>query len=65
MQISYVGHASEWDATDIDGDLREGSVRVAYRKGGRTLAVATVGRDDASLEAEIAMERESFTGAGR
>jgi NADPH-dependent 2,4-dienoyl-CoA reductase/sulfur reductase-like enzyme/nitrite reductase/ring-hydroxylating ferredoxin subunit len=65
MQISYVGHASEWDATDIDGDLAEGNARVTYRKGGRTRAVATVGRDRASLDAEIAMERESFTGAGR
>jgi NADPH-dependent 2,4-dienoyl-CoA reductase/sulfur reductase-like enzyme len=55
--ISYVGHASSWDRTEIDGDLVGGEFRVDYFKGGSRLAVATVGRDLQSLEAEAAMER--------
>lgn len=56
-QISYVGHASRWDAEDIDGDVASGNAAVRYRLNGRALAVATLGRDRASLEAELALER--------
>ena len=55
--IAYVGHAAAWDRTDLHGDLAARDATVAYRRGGRTLAVATVGRDLASLEAEAAFER--------
>jgi NADPH-dependent 2,4-dienoyl-CoA reductase/sulfur reductase-like enzyme/nitrite reductase/ring-hydroxylating ferredoxin subunit len=56
--LSYVGHAESWDAIDIDGDLEAHDFAAAFRKGGRTLAVATMGRDHTALEAEVAMERE-------
>ena len=54
--ISYVGHAERWDTIDVRGDVAGGDGEVAYGLKGRTLAVATIGRDRASLEAEAAME---------
>jgi apoptosis-inducing factor 3 len=55
--ISYVGHATKWDAIEISGSLAEKSATVAFRSEGRIVAVATVFRDRESLEAELAMER--------
>ena len=56
--IRYVGHAERWDETRVIGDLAAGDAAVFYRVGGRTLAVATVGRDHVALEAEAALERD-------
>jgi hypothetical protein len=53
------GHAEKWDAVDIDGSLDAKDATVTYRRGGRILAVATVYRDTASLEAERDLERSS------
>jgi len=55
--ISYLGHAESWQRVDISGDLGALDCAVAFRSGDRTLALATIGRDRASLEAELAMER--------
>ena len=55
-QISYVGHAEKWDQVQIDGNLAAGDCAVTYKRGDRTLAVATVGRDLQSLREEGAME---------
>jgi NADPH-dependent 2,4-dienoyl-CoA reductase/sulfur reductase-like enzyme/nitrite reductase/ring-hydroxylating ferredoxin subunit len=57
-QVLYVGHAERWDSLDIDGSVAAGNCRIAYRGGGRTLAVATIGRDLDSLRAELALESE-------
>jgi apoptosis-inducing factor 3 len=57
VSIDYVGHATQWDAIDIDGDIAAHDVTLRYRKGGRTLAVATIFRGGASLAAEAAMQR--------
>lgn len=57
VTIAYVGRAESWDAVDIDGSLDARDAKVTYRKGGRTLAVATVGRDRQSLLAELKLER--------
>ncbi len=54
--INYVGHAEHWDNVVIDGALAAGDCAVTYRRGDRTLAVATIGRDMGSLEVELAME---------
>ena len=59
--IRYVGHAERWDNVEISGSLQDRDCAVAYNAGGRTLAVATIGRDRASLEAEVAMEAETMT----
>lgn len=55
--ISYVGHAEEWDRIDVAGSVEAHDCAVAFRRGEKTLAVATLGRDRLSLEAEVALER--------
>jgi 3-phenylpropionate/trans-cinnamate dioxygenase ferredoxin reductase subunit len=57
VTIAYVGHCEHWDRIDVAGDLSARDAAVAFRLGDRTLAVATVGRDGVSLEAEAAMEQ--------
>ncbi len=54
--IAYVGHAETWDDIAVEGDIAAGDCLVRFRKGGRTLAVASVFRDVESLKAELAME---------
>jgi NADPH-dependent 2,4-dienoyl-CoA reductase/sulfur reductase-like enzyme len=54
--INYVGHADHWDHADVTGDLAAGDGSVTYRAGASTLAVASVGQDRVSLEAEFALE---------
>jgi NADPH-dependent 2,4-dienoyl-CoA reductase/sulfur reductase-like enzyme/nitrite reductase/ring-hydroxylating ferredoxin subunit len=61
VTIRYVGHAERWDAVQIDGSLESQNCAVAYKRGGRTLAVATVGRDRASLAAELELERAAVS----
>jgi len=57
VPINYVGHAEKWDEIAIDGDIGAKDCLVRYKSGGRVLAVASIYRDVASLEAEITMER--------
>jgi len=54
--VNYVGHAEKWDEVSVDGSLEALDCTIEYRRGGKTLAVATIGRDLASLEAEARME---------
>jgi NADPH-dependent 2,4-dienoyl-CoA reductase/sulfur reductase-like enzyme len=56
VTINYVGHAERWDDVVIDGSLEARDCSVEYRRDGRTLAIATIGRDRPSLEAEVRME---------
>jgi len=58
VPINYVGHAEQWDEIAVDGDIAAKDCVVRYKAGGRTLAVASIYRDVASLQAEVAMERE-------
>jgi NADPH-dependent 2,4-dienoyl-CoA reductase/sulfur reductase-like enzyme/nitrite reductase/ring-hydroxylating ferredoxin subunit len=57
LTINYIGHAERWDRVDVAGELAVRDAAVAFRRAGKTLAIATIGRDHAGLEAEAAMER--------
>jgi NADPH-dependent 2,4-dienoyl-CoA reductase/sulfur reductase-like enzyme/nitrite reductase/ring-hydroxylating ferredoxin subunit len=57
VPINYVGHAEAWDEIVVDGSIKDRDCVVRYKQGGRVLAVASIYRDIASLEAELAMER--------
>ncbi|HEX9452130.1 MAG TPA: FAD-dependent oxidoreductase [Burkholderiales bacterium] len=59
LAINYVGHAEKWDAVEIDGSLDARDCAVTYKRGNRTLAVATIYRDQQSLQAELAMEQKA------
>ncbi len=54
--ISYIGHADEWDEAELDGSLKAGSATMRYRREGKLLAVATLGRDMDGLRAEQELE---------
>jgi len=53
LQIGYTGHASRWDATEIDGDVMKMDCAVSYMVGGRRRAMATINRDRQNLETEV------------
>jgi NADPH-dependent 2,4-dienoyl-CoA reductase/sulfur reductase-like enzyme/nitrite reductase/ring-hydroxylating ferredoxin subunit len=59
VPINYVGHAEVWDEIAIDGDIAARDCMLRYKSKGRVLAVASIYRDLASLEAELAMERKT------
>ncbi|MCC7008293.1 MAG: FAD-dependent oxidoreductase [Acidobacteria bacterium] len=56
VTIRYVGHAEQWDVVQVDGSLEARDATVTYLRDGRRLAVATVRRDRASLQAEVELE---------
>jgi NADPH-dependent 2,4-dienoyl-CoA reductase/sulfur reductase-like enzyme/nitrite reductase/ring-hydroxylating ferredoxin subunit len=56
VSLKYVGHAEHWDAIEIDGNLEANDCAVRYKQDGKTVAVATIGRDVQSLELEAVME---------
>jgi NADPH-dependent 2,4-dienoyl-CoA reductase/sulfur reductase-like enzyme/nitrite reductase/ring-hydroxylating ferredoxin subunit len=56
VPINYVGHAEKWDEITVDGDVAGRDCLLHYKRNGRVLAVASIYRDVASLEAELAME---------
>ena len=58
VTIRYVGHAERWDAVHIDGSLDRRDASVSFLRNGRRLAVATVGRDRESLQAEVELEKQ-------
>ncbi len=64
LAINYVGHAENWDAVEIDGSLDASDCAVTYKRGSRTLAVATIYRDLQSLQAELAMEQKASENQG-
>jgi NADPH-dependent 2,4-dienoyl-CoA reductase/sulfur reductase-like enzyme/nitrite reductase/ring-hydroxylating ferredoxin subunit len=56
IAIHYTGHAESWDLIEVEGDVGARDCKVSYRRGGKLLAVATVGRDAANLAAERELE---------
>jgi NADPH-dependent 2,4-dienoyl-CoA reductase/sulfur reductase-like enzyme len=59
VPINYVGHAQRWDETRIGGSIEGRDCLVEYRQNGRVLAFASIYRDLANLQHELAMERGS------
>jgi NADPH-dependent 2,4-dienoyl-CoA reductase/sulfur reductase-like enzyme len=57
--LNYIGHAEEWDKLELEGSIEDHDCKLSFQRAGKTLAVATVGRDRQSLESEVAMERSS------
>jgi NADPH-dependent 2,4-dienoyl-CoA reductase/sulfur reductase-like enzyme/nitrite reductase/ring-hydroxylating ferredoxin subunit len=57
VPINYVGHAEKWDEIAVEGSIAGKDCLVRCISGGRVLAVASIYRDIASLQAEVAMER--------
>ena len=57
VAINYVGHAESWDTVTVEGDVAAGDCLLRYRRDGRALATAAIGRDLDCLKAEVAMER--------
>ena len=60
VPINYVGHAEKWDEIAIDGDIAAKDCLLKYKSTGRVLAVASIYRDLASLQAELAMEQRTM-----
>ena len=60
VPINYVGHAEKWDEIAIDGDIAARDCLLKYKSSGRVLAVASIYRDLASLQAELDMERQAM-----
>ena len=58
IPINYVGHAEKWDELVVEGDIAGKDCLVRYKAAGRTLAAASIYRDVAGLQAELAMEQE-------
>lgn len=57
VSINYVGHAEKWDEAKVDGDAAKHEVAVRLKQGGQTKALATLFRDEESLEFEVAEAR--------
>jgi len=57
VSINYVGHAEKWDRVAVEGNAANRDVAVRFMRGEQALAVASIFRDEESLNAEIEMER--------
>jgi NADPH-dependent 2,4-dienoyl-CoA reductase/sulfur reductase-like enzyme/nitrite reductase/ring-hydroxylating ferredoxin subunit len=60
LRINYVGHAEKWDELAIEGDIPTKDCLLRFKRGGRLMAVASISRDLESLQAEVAMERQTL-----
>jgi NADPH-dependent 2,4-dienoyl-CoA reductase/sulfur reductase-like enzyme len=56
VAVNYVGHAEHWDTVEVHGSPKNRDCLVAYREASRIAAIATIGRDRASLDAELAFK---------
>ncbi len=59
VPVNYVGHAEKWDELAVEGNIAGKDCLLRFKRGGRTLAVASIFRDIQSLQAELAMERDA------
>jgi apoptosis-inducing factor 3 len=56
LTLNYIGHAEKWDKLDLEGSIEDHDCKLSFQRAGKTLAVATIGRDRESLKNEVAME---------
>jgi NADPH-dependent 2,4-dienoyl-CoA reductase/sulfur reductase-like enzyme len=56
VSVNYVGHAEKWDRLIVNGSAEQRDVSVRLQQSGKTLAVATIFRDEESLKAELELE---------
>jgi hypothetical protein len=59
VTISCVGNAASWETCEIRGELEKYDACAIYRRKGRMIAVATIGRDRLSLRVEAALEQSA------
>ena len=52
-----IGHAERWDRVNVDGHAAKHDVAVRFLREGKLLALATIFRDEESLNEEIGLER--------
>ena len=64
VTVHYVGHASSFDEAVVDGSIAAGDATVRYRKAGRLLAAASIGRPHENLAMEAEMEAAVSARAG-
>jgi NADPH-dependent 2,4-dienoyl-CoA reductase/sulfur reductase-like enzyme len=57
VRVNYVGHAPAWDRIEVVPGLPSDQWEQRFIKDDAVTAVATIGRDHSSLEAETALER--------
>ena len=57
VRINYVGHAEDWDELAVEGNFAGRDCLLRFKKQGRVLAAASIGRDLDNLRIEMAMER--------
>ncbi|WOH53293.1 FAD-dependent oxidoreductase [Bradyrhizobium sp. sBnM-33] len=60
VRINYVGHAETLDEIALDSSIAARDCLLKYKSKSRVLAVASIYRDLASLQAELAMERNAM-----
>jgi apoptosis-inducing factor 3 len=56
VPINYVGHAERWDRIQVEGIIADRDCAVRFVRGDRTLALATIYRDQESLQFEARQE---------
>ncbi len=57
--INYVGHAGKWDRTEVEGSFDDRNAAVRFIAGGKTVALATIYRDQESLRFERELEQRA------
>jgi hypothetical protein len=60
VTINYIGHAPGYESVEVFGSIASNDAAIAFRKGGKTLAVATLNRDKLSLALDAAMARNDL-----
>jgi apoptosis-inducing factor 3 len=60
VTINYVGHAERWDELQVEGRIAARDCAIRYRRGGKTLALASISRDRENLKEEVTIEHAAM-----